>query len=671
MTITSTITSTSTNAKGSVMFAQTLLVCVALVAAEPETGAAVMPMAVPQRADGEWQEIAQRVYRAAQGLARHLLEKVHPWSADRSLLLMTESRSGEHWIRPNTGMVESLAFVYRFGPYDAKAVGVSREELLRGKILPMMRYLVATHVTGSRPTSDGKPWGDAWQSAYWAQMLGRGAWWIWPELPQDVRQGVRRVVAHEADRIAASQPPHQIQLDTKAEENAWNSRILSVAMLVMPDDPRRRAWEKAFQLWVLSSYLRPADEHNQAVVDGRTVAEQFTGGNIYDDFTLENHGFVHPDYMTCFGLSLDCALDYAMSGRKAPEALWHNVAGIYENLKWFLLSDGGFVYPSGQDWELFRSPSFVNEHCLAAVFARDPEAWTPTLDCLATLEKMQARSRSGAVYAADEFFFASTETDLLDSLAHMWLMLQYPAPKPKPLERRGVRRLDAGKIVLCRTPTMIHTLSWGTRVMAQCVLNRQDRLTSPDPESGIGHVLVKGERQSLPVSLRDASVTSNATSFEARLVVDHGDRIRGELRFCSADGVWKMSEKLTALADVTTEEIATGLIGILNNPHWIYEKGRRTLAFGGQETAIPALSGRTVDADAASELVVDGVFKITSREPMHARYVGAAKPERARATDRLYLNFVGGERTWKTGEAISRYEVEVRYTLMNVNNQKR
>ncbi len=52
------------------------------------------------------------------------------------------------------------------------------------------------------------------------------------------------------DRIAKGTPPHQIRLDTKAEENAWNSRILSVAQLLLPDasltpargPPRRSFW---------------------------------------------------------------------------------------------------------------------------------------------------------------------------------------------------------------------------------------------------------------------------------------------------------------------------------------------------------------------------------------------------------------------------------------------
>jgi len=76
----------------------------------------------------------------------------------------------------------------------------------------------------------------------------------------------------------------------------------------------------------MSSFLRPADERNDARVDGRPVREQFTGANIFDDFTRENHNLVHLDYMTTFSLSLGCAPDFVMTRRRMPEALLFNFA---------------------------------------------------------------------------------------------------------------------------------------------------------------------------------------------------------------------------------------------------------------------------------------------------------------------------------------------------------
>jgi hypothetical protein len=627
-------------------------------AAEPGERQDVMPLELPEP-DGKLAAARETVYLAVQKQARYLLGTVRPWKEDEALLLVTDSKSGENWIRPNSGTVEGLAFLYRFGPFDETIVGVPRQELPQ-TIFPMMRYLVTTHATGTRPTSDGRPWGDAWQSAHWAQMLGRAAWWIWADLPDDLRAGVRRVVAHEAGRFVHAETPHRIERDTKAEENAWNSQIFSVALLLMPDDPRRPDWEAAFQRWALSSFLRPADENAQTLVDGKPVAEQFTGANIRDDFTLENHGFVHPDYMQTFGLSLGCATEFRMTGRTPPEALLYNVAGIYENLKWFVLPDGGFVYPSGQDWRLFRNPDWLRSHVLMAAYARDPDAWELASRSLDALVKMQARSESGAVYLKDEYFFASTQPDLLRALANTWLVLHFAGDVPRDFHPRlGVRRLDSAKIILHRTPSAVHTFSWGTVPMAQCVPYRLDRVVSPHQRNGIGYVRVQGERKVLPIRIQNIELTEHENGFQADLVLEHGPgAFRAELRYQSrADGSWGVEERLVALRDVITSEIATGLVGILNNPIWVYERGERGVTIDGQTTVVPALSGKTIVHEVPRTIDVDGALVIQSEGPLSIRYAAASRYERARVTDELALNFLGGERTWKAGEQVSHFSV--------------
>jgi hypothetical protein len=365
--------------------------------------------------------------------------------------------------------------------------------------------------------------------------------------------------------------------------------------------------------------------------------------------------------MTCISLSLGAELDYALSGRRPPECLHHNVAGIYENLKWFVLPDGGFVYPNGQDWHLFRNADWTVKSLMMSVLLRDPDAWTLARPCLETLEKMQARSQTGTVYAPGETSFASTQTDLLSSLATGWLVLKTADRVERaPQDRVGVRRLDSGKIILRRTGAAIHTFSWGAKVMAQCVPYRLDRMVSPDQLNGIGHVALARPQKSLPIRLRDVKVTSGEDWFRAELVVDHGTHVRADLLFSSnPDGSFTIREKLVALTDVTSARIATGQIGILNNPGWVYERGRRTVAIDGREEDVPALSGKTLGAEGVRELAIDGVLRIRGPQPLRIRYAGAVQPSRSRATDLLYLNYVDREQSWRAGQAISEYEAVV------------
>jgi hypothetical protein len=371
---------------------------------------------------------------------------------------------------------------------------------------------------------------------------------------------------------------------------------------------------------------------------------------------------VHPDYMGTYPLSMGCMLDFLMSGRTPPQAAQYNTQGIYENLKWFSLPSGGLVYPNGQDWELYRDCEWTYLHILMAALGGDPDAWSLMQPCLVTQEKMQARSPSGRVYLDEEFFFPSTLSDLIYYDAMAWLALAYHGPMVDHFAgKRGVLRLDAGKIILNRTPSAIHSVSWGAQVMIQCMPFRLDRMTSPHARSGIGHIRLEGTKEDLPISLHVARVVNDAKGFEAALEVDHGGgKVRAFLNVRSAeDGTLLLSERLEALRELATAEVATGLIGVLNNPDWVYEHAKRTVTFDETAHVAPSGQGSEYEAEGAKRIEIDGILRIASEEPLHVLYRGAKKPERARFTDELYLNYLGKPRTWHAGEVISQYTVKI------------
>ena len=604
---------------------------------------------------------ADRLYHALMLQAHYLLGAVHEWDQDTSTKLLTESKSAEHWIRPNTSTLVGLAVLRRWGPFDAQVVGVSRDDLLDNYMIPMMRYLVATHSSGDRTTSDGKPWGDAWQSAHWAYALGRAAWFVWDDLPADVRADVRRVVAHEAGRFVDATPPHGMKRDTKAEENAWNSRIFSAAVLLMPNDPRRTAWEEAFVRWAISSYMRPSDAECPRVVDGKTVADWYTGACIFDDYTCENHGFVHPGYMGCIGITLSCHLDFRLSGRPTPRAVAWNAAGVYENLKWMATPDGGYVYPSGQDWALFRNPQKAHLHLLMAAFEDDPDGWSLAQNGWEAMEKMQARSADGRVFLPGEYRFASTQQDTIGVLGLQWLYLHVADPiRDKPTRRLGTRHLKAGGLVLHRTPDAFVTLSYGAKVMAQVAAMRHDRIVSPDQRSLIGSVYIAGDKRAPDPRVSSIDVDVQDDRFTAKLCVDHGTSVRANLIFrTDPDGTLHVREQLVAVKDVTITRVETGMIGVLNNEQWIYETGRRTLTLDNRATVIPAYSGKILNGKPRC-ILIDRAMTIRSDAPLRIHYVASTGPERGRATDRLCLNYSDARKAWRAGDTISRYEAAVR-----------
>jgi hypothetical protein len=367
--------------------------------------------------------------------------------------------------------------------------------------------------------------------------------------------------------------------------------------------------------------------------------------------------------MGAFSCSLGCSLEFAMTGRKPPEALLHNIPEIYENLKWFVLPDGGYVFPNGQDWELFKSPDWMDVHAPMALYGQDPDAWSILLRCLDTTEKMQARDPAGPVYAKEEYFYKGQQHELFCEMDREWLGLQVtPSVVDQPTERTGVRRWETGKIALNRTRNAVHTISWGKKVMAQCVPLELDYVVSPDQESGVGHARLKGDKKNLPLLVRSAKVTNGARDFIVDLVLDHGENgVRAELEFRSAgDGSFTIRERLSALGDITTDEIATGLIGVLNNPKWVYQEGNRKIKFDDREIEFAPLAGNDFGSDAVQRISACGRFEIVSEKPLRVHYQGAITIEDGRATDRLYLNYLGGQRSWMAGETISEYEATIR-----------
>jgi hypothetical protein len=620
----------------------------------------VMPCYLPE--NKFYQTEKDQLYRLIEGQIHHLRGLLKPWNNDSSMKLITESKSWENYIRPNTTFVADLAFVLHFGNFDEKIIGASKDKILETELIPMLRYLIRTHKTGDLKTSDGKSWGNAWQSAHWAAAFGNAAWWSWDRLPNDIREGARRVVTYEADRIERTIPPHQNVSDSKSEENAWNSQVLSAAILLMPNDTRRTKWEEALQKWCMSSYLRPLDEKNESIVDGQTVAKQYTGANIYNDFSLENHDFVHPDYMGAWIMNAGNELDYLLTKRKPFEASLFNLPQIYNLQKRFLLPDGGYCYPSGQDWAIFRNADWMPCHATALARFNDSDALYQLHNAIEAAQKMQARNSDGAIYAPGENYFASSQPHLGYWITQAWLVLHFAENEiTETLPQAGVNNLTDGKIMIHRDDKVIQTVSWGLVKMIQMMPVAKDHIVSPDQRNGIGRISINGINNTdsiLPIILKNIDVKPNENGFRIKMTVTHGDFIQAEIT-CEtrADGSMTIEEELSALKPCTTNFIKTLSFGILNNPNWVYETGQRNLKIDKHSYEIKSASGFSTLAKAKS-VSVDGLnFNLNASSIVS--YETAKKIENSRFTDILVLNTFSEKKNWKQDEKISKKRVTI------------
>lgn len=583
-------------------------------------------------------QMLDQVYNAICRQAHYLLGKVGEFEHNPTMKLLTKSIHGEHGIRPNTGTIMGFSFLYRFGNYDSKLIGVDRKVLLADYIIPMMNYVVATY--DSMPTSDGKCWNRQWQSAHWAYSLGKAAWYVGDDLPVDLRNNICRIVKSEAARFYDVAPPHRVKYDTASEENAWNSQIFHIASLLMPDDTDYSKWQYLFGKWVLSSYITSNDMKSDNVVDGFKISD-FGGANIYDDYTLENHNIVHPDYMCAFILSVQTAIDYKMTGREIPDFLLFNIPQIYDNLKWFSLPDGGLTYPSWQDWRIFRNPDWLINHIYMAVFAHDKDAFHHAKECLECIGLMQERNLSGNIYDEMEYTFPSTQNDLMVYLAQTWQALYYARDIDDDYTPKiGTRHFVDGKILLNKSKDFLHSLSYGNKIMFLPTINAGDRVFDSYQGSGIGKIRLKGENKYLEVGLKDIKIEKTSTAYEVTMVVHHGDAVEAHYKIKALEDKLEVTEVLSAMKDCTIDYLSTSEFGILNNQCWIREKGFRSLLYNNHSCRCESLSGKVLDIT-ADEFKVDNVsFKLNrAGSSFFSKYSGAHKYNHARATDVISLNY--------------------------------
>lgn len=113
-------------------------------AAQPSQAGSAMPLLEPH-GHADLEKLDERIYLVVEKLARHLRSQVHPWREDPKLLLLTESRSGEHHIRPNTGAIEGALRVRGAQPLHVRYVGASKPSQSRVTDLLYLNYLGEEH----------------------------------------------------------------------------------------------------------------------------------------------------------------------------------------------------------------------------------------------------------------------------------------------------------------------------------------------------------------------------------------------------------------------------------------------------------------------------------------------------------------------------------------------
>ncbi len=261
--------------------------------------------------------------------------------------------------------LQGYAALYGSAHFDREIAGIERSVLL-DRLNRCTRWWCAHHLSGTRRTEPlewSGQWGDDWESSPWTADLAMAAHHVWDSLDADVRDGVLRVLAFEADRFIDVDPPDGRWLDTKAEENAWDAYLLAWAYCLQPDHPNAEAWLEAGKRFAANTFTTDLDRVDTRLLDDRPVRDWVSTQTAHPDLTVENHGSFHPGYLGCGGLLLTGRLAFQKTGRTPPPHYEHHVLGAWKLLRRFFLCNGFTAYPSGQDWS-YHEPEVSFTHAV-------------------------------------------------------------------------------------------------------------------------------------------------------------------------------------------------------------------------------------------------------------------------------------------------------------------
>jgi hypothetical protein len=380
-------------------------------------------------------------------------------------------------------MVFTCSVLARYS--DAFTNNAEREAYIQ-KAISALRFVTATHVSGTQKCTDGKQWGNHWQSAMWTATFGFGAWMLWDKLDADLQKDVERVVGHEADRFLGGKPPGGSFNDTKAEENGWNLICLSLAANMFTNNPHAAAWYEKAQEYAMNTFSAPQDRDDKTKVDGKPVSEWFAGENVHSDFTLENHGFFHPSYIGCSSYFLtQPAMQFTFAHRPVPQAMSHHQMDVWHMFQGILFETGESAYPQGMDWELHCLP-FINLYASLASYKKDAFAARLEQNILQYMRAWQLMGHGSLAFPGSSLGFTRHAINC-EQISYGFLAHKLFGPPVKAISTHeiakmesGVRRYNDIQLITHRTKEKFLSMSWTNRILGMLIPIDSGHEDNPD-----------------------------------------------------------------------------------------------------------------------------------------------------------------------------------------------
>src|SRR5574344_1678177 len=306
-------------------------------------------------------------------------------------------QNNEDGVRTNADLSMICAFVYKYAQAANVTLptGITYDDL-KNMAIKSLVYSYSTHRSLKlKATTNSGYWGTAdldansttggytWESSLWCESVGYSAWLLGDNLSATDKAHIKHLIMAEANYELTRSIPTKYAGDTRAEENVWDTNILSIACALYPDETNADKWYTKLQQVASNCYSMLQDASDTTSVAGKPASSWYVGQNLYNDYTLQNHNYFHTSYQNVVIEEL-CESYLALKVMQqdngatkkfdlADNLLW-NQKPVFDNvLKELALADGELAMPNGNDWSMFLYDQLPCYTAMATIF-RDSDA---------------------------------------------------------------------------------------------------------------------------------------------------------------------------------------------------------------------------------------------------------------------------------------------------------
>ena len=299
----------------------------------------------------------------------------------------------EYVVRPHAQILATIAALLKASQNSSE---LSEKDLMISYLNRGIKWLCRTHLTGDMDVDfflERKRWGENWNSSLWASTMAIAAFFAKDFLDKETYSDACRVVSFEADRFIDTLPPDGRRGDSKAEETARDTMIIAWAMAMSPEHPHFSEWEHVLKIYALNIASTIYDQGEFYNMEGQAINSYITTVTMHPDYTLESHGFFHPEFLSYTQCVMGTILAFIATDQKIPAFL---IRPAHDKVSERFLScclSNGYPWPVGaQDWPLWM----LKPYSLAySMWREDRIALKYLLNLLSLLADFQKKTGDG------------------------------------------------------------------------------------------------------------------------------------------------------------------------------------------------------------------------------------------------------------------------------------